>query len=201
MVVDLFAVGVGLHELPITAIRSDSSVRILATDPETVTVALEQRKEKEVPVRVNLAGSPPQGYEYQPPKFLPDIVTVIGPASKVELVDAAWIDVEVDDARSTMNLTQRAVPRDAQGQRRKRRSARSRRRSGYGAGRTRDFLQGRARSRKHRGPARSGLLDRAVPCFTSLGNTRRLAEELKGMEFVFTETVPVDGATQTLRRL
>ena len=34
VVVDLFAVGVGLHEIPINAIRSDSSVRILATDPE-----------------------------------------------------------------------------------------------------------------------------------------------------------------------
>lgn len=116
VVVDLFAVGVGLHEIPISAIRSDSNIRIIATDPDTVTVALEQRKEREVPVRVNLAGSPPQGYEYQPPEFLPDIVNVIGPASKVELVDSVWIDVELDGAESTVNLTQRAIPRDAQGE-------------------------------------------------------------------------------------
>lgn len=114
--VDLFAVGVGLHEIPISAISSDSTVRIMGTDPETVTVALEERKEKEVPVRVNLAGSPPQGYDYQPPEFIPDIVTVIGPASRVELVDSVWIDVELEGAESTVNLTQRAIPRDAQGQ-------------------------------------------------------------------------------------
>lgn len=115
-VVDLFAIGVGLHEISVDTDSADRRIRIISVEPESATVALEQRKEKEVPVRVNLAGSPPQGYNYLPPEYLPDIVTVIGPASKVELVDAVWIDVEVDDAQSTVNLTQRAIPRDAQGE-------------------------------------------------------------------------------------
>ena len=116
VVVDLFAVGVGLHELSLDTAGSDSRVRILAAEPATVTVALEQRREKEVPVRAELAGSVPNGYRFLAAEMLPDFVTVIGPASKVELVDAAWVDVEIGGARSTVNLTQRAMPRDAQGQ-------------------------------------------------------------------------------------
>lgn len=115
IVVDLYAVGVGLHEVPIDSETSDSRIRIIAAEPDTVTVALEQRLEKEVPVRVDLAGSPLPGYRFQLPELLPDVVKVIGPASKVELVDAALIDVEIGSARRTVNITQRAVPRDAQG--------------------------------------------------------------------------------------
>ena len=116
IVVDLYAVGVGLHELPLDTERSDSRIRIIAAEPNTVTVALERRMEKEVPVRVDFAGSPLPGYRFQPPELLPGVVKVIGPASKVELVDAALIDVEIGNARSTVNVTQRATPRDAQGQ-------------------------------------------------------------------------------------
>ncbi len=116
VVVDLFAVGVGLHELPLETEGSDSRVRIIAAEPATVTVALEERREKEVPVRAELAGAVPSGYRYMAPEMLPGIVTVFGPASKVELVDTAWVDVEIGGARSTVNLTQRAMPRDAQGQ-------------------------------------------------------------------------------------
>ena len=197
VVVDLFAVGVGLHEIPINAIRSDSSVRILATDPETVTVALEQRKEKEVPVRVNLAGSPPQGYDYHPPKFLPDIVTVIGPASKVELVDSVWVDVELDGAESTVNLTQRAMPRDAQGEDVSgvqldpavvQVTVTVEQVTSYKDVPVRVSIEGQ--------PAAGYWIARYLaspPSATLVGSP----EELNGVEFVFTETVPVDGATQT----
>ena len=116
VVVDLYAVGVGLHELPINTERSDSRIRIIAAEPDSVTIALDQRKEKEVPVRVELVGAPPRGYGFQPAELLPDIVKVIGPASKVDLVDAAWLRIEVDNAQSAVSLTQRAIPRDAQGE-------------------------------------------------------------------------------------
>lgn len=116
IVVDLFSVGVGLHELPLDTERSDSRIRIIAAEPHSVTVVLERRLEREVPVRVDLAGSPLLGYQFQTPELLPDVVRVIGPASKVELVDAAWLDVEVGNARNTVNVSQRAVPRDAQGE-------------------------------------------------------------------------------------
>ena len=116
IVVDLYAVGVGLHELPLATEGADSRIRIIAAEPNTVTVALERRMEKEVPVRVDLAGSPPPGYQFQTPELLPDVVKVIGPASKVELVDVALVEVEIGNAQSTVNVTQRATPRDAQGE-------------------------------------------------------------------------------------
>ena len=198
VVVDLFAVGVGLHEIPITAIRSDSSIRIIAADPDTVTVALEQRKEKEVPVRVNLAGSPPLGYRYQPPEFLPDIVKVIGPASKVELVDAAWIEVELDDAESTVNLTQRAIPRDAQGEDVSgvqldpavvQVTVPVEQVTSYKDVPVRVSIEGQ--------PAPGYWVARYLaspPSATLVGSPQNLDQ----MNFVFTETVRVDGATQTI---
>ena len=115
-VVDLFAVGVGLHEILIEVASSDGRIRIIAADPETITVSLEERKEKEVPVRVDLVGDPPEGYRFQLPELLPDLVSVIGPSSRVDLVFAVWVSVEMDEVRSTVNLTQRAIPRDAQGE-------------------------------------------------------------------------------------
>ena len=115
-VVDLFAVGVGLHEILIEVASSDGRIRIIAADPETITVSLEERKEKEVPVRVDLVGDPPEGYRFQLPELLPDLVSVIGPSSRVDLVFAVWVSVEMDEVRSTVNLTKRAIPRDAQGE-------------------------------------------------------------------------------------
>ena len=115
-VVDLFAVGVGLHEIPIEVASSDGRISIIATDPETITVSLEERREKEVPVRVDLVGDPPEGYRFQLPELLPDLVSIIGPSSRVDLVDAVWVSVEMDEVRSTVNLTKRAIPRDAQGE-------------------------------------------------------------------------------------
>ncbi len=114
---DLYAVGAGIHEVAIR-VESPESIRVIAAEPATVTVALEQRKEKEVPVQVELVGAPPFGYRFQLEELLllPDVVKVIGPESKVDLVAAVWLRVEVHNARSTVSLTQRAVPRDAQGE-------------------------------------------------------------------------------------
>ncbi len=197
-VVDLFAVGVGLHEITIDTDESDSRIRIIAAEPDTVTVALEQRKEKEVPVRVEVAGDPPFGYQFQQPQLLPDLVKVIGPASKVELVDAVWIDVEVGDARSTINLTQRAIPRDAQGQ------------DVSGVQLDPAVVQVTVpvaqvisskdvpvRVRIEGQPASGYLISRYIPSppsATLVGSP----QELNAINFVFTETIPVEGATQSI---
>ncbi len=197
-VVDLFAVGVGLHEIAIDTDESDSRIRIIAAEPETVTVALEQRKEKEVPVRVEVAGDPPFGYQFQQPQLLPDLVKVIGPASKVELVDAVWIDVEVGDARSTINLTQRAIPRDAQGQ------------DVSGVQLDPAVVQVTVpvaqvisskdvpvRVRIEGQPASGYLISRYIaspPSATLVGSP----QELNAINFVFTETIPIAGVTQSI---
>lgn len=197
-VVDLYAIGVGLHEIVIDTDRSDGRIRIISADPDNATVALEQRKEKEVPVRVELAGSPPQGYDYLPPEYLPDIVRVIGPASRVELVDAVWVDVEVSEARSTVNLTQRAVPRDAQGE------------DVSGVQLDPAVVQVTV-------PVEQEISYKDVPVRVSIEGqpaagywiSRYLAspstatlvgspDELSAMNFVFTETIPVAGATQSV---
>lgn len=197
IVVDLYAVGGGLHELPLETERSDSRIRIIAAEPDTVTVALEQRMEKEVPVRVDLAGSPLPGYQFQTPELLPDIVKVIGPASKVELVDAAWVDVEIGNAQSTVNVTQRATPRDAQGE------------DVSGVQLDPSVVQVTVpievvttykdvpiRVRVEGQPESGYWISRyfAQPASATLMGS---PEELDGIDFVFTETIPVSGATQT----
>jgi len=108
--------GVGIQDVVLTAEASDRRIRILGVQPERVTVRLEQRKEKRVPVRVSLGGSPSFGYRYRSPQVLPDQVTIIGPDSKVDAVDAVWVSVELDAARTTLTVTRRPVPRDTRGQ-------------------------------------------------------------------------------------
>ncbi|MDE2929705.1 MAG: CdaR family protein [Chloroflexota bacterium] len=198
IVVDLYAVGEGLHELPLETERSDSRIRIIAAEPDTVTVALEQRMEKEVPVRVDLAGSPLPGYRFQAPELLPDVVKVIGPASKVELVDAALVDVEIGNAQTTVNVTQRATPRDAQGE------------DVSGVQLDPPVVQVTVpievvttykdvpiRVRVEGRPASDYWISRyfTQPASATLVGS---PEELDGIDFVFTELIRVDGATQTV---
>jgi YbbR domain-containing protein len=93
-----------------------SSVSIVDTSPATIDVTLDNLTTKEVPVSVNLVGSPQQGYRAveSSEEASPPTVTVSGAASLVASVDAAWADViltgrHVNLDRERIDL----VPRDA----------------------------------------------------------------------------------------
>ncbi len=92
-----------------------SSVSVVDTSPATIDVTLDNLTTKEVPVSVNLVGSPQQGYRAveSSERASPATVTVSGAASLVASVDAAWADViltgrHVDLDHERIDL----VPRD-----------------------------------------------------------------------------------------
>jgi len=86
----------GTNELPVAVERLDSAIRSAEAATPRATVVYEEIREVSVPVRVNLLGSVPFGYTSQPPRTEPDRLTVIGPTSRIQRVDAAVVDVRLD---------------------------------------------------------------------------------------------------------
>ncbi|HEX3247072.1 MAG TPA: CdaR family protein [Chloroflexota bacterium] len=113
--VDAATATAGTNELPITVERLDSAIRSAEAASPRASIVFEEIREVNVPIRVNLLGSVPFGYTSQQPKTQPDRLTVIGPTSRVQRVDAAVVDVRLDAV--TVSVDASFTPRlfDARG--------------------------------------------------------------------------------------
>jgi len=114
-VVDLGGLMAGVHEVPVRVRAKDARVRVVEVMPPVVSVELAVLKEQVVPVKVNLRGSPPLGYEAKPPTVDPAEVTVRGPEPLVNQVDAAVADVDLDGAKVELQRSYRLTPRTIRG--------------------------------------------------------------------------------------
>lgn len=114
--IDLEDLPPGLHEVDVQIECSDSSVEILSKEPSKVTVRLEELKEKELPVQVNVLGSPGQGYIDKTPVAMPSKVKVKGPGSIVERVAAVVAEVHLGEAKDTVDREVTLSPRDEEGE-------------------------------------------------------------------------------------
>ncbi len=94
--VDLSHQGPGIQSVSVLAECSDPQVDVLEVVPATVSIRLEEIQERTVPVKVNLVGNVPFGYVYGTPKVDPEVVVASGPASLVQSVQAASVDVRLD---------------------------------------------------------------------------------------------------------
>ena len=76
-------------------------------DPDSIVVTVEKRITKEVPVKVKFAGSLPDGFMYDRENRVLDnpYVTVTGPASVVDTIDHAAIEVDLTDQRESISQT------------------------------------------------------------------------------------------------
>jgi YbbR domain-containing protein len=112
---DAGAAVAGANELPVVVERLDSAIRSAEAASPRASVIFEEIREVSVPIRVNLLGSVPFGYTSQQPRTQPDRLTVIGPTSRVQRVDAAVVDVRLDAVTVTVdaNFTPRLF--DARG--------------------------------------------------------------------------------------
>ncbi len=113
--VDLSRLGPGIHAVPVVAEASDPQVSVLEVIPSTVTVRLEEVQQRSVPVKVNLVGNVPFGYIYGTPKVDPQVVTVSGPSSFVQSVDAATVDVRLDGITVQIDTAFHPNPVDSSG--------------------------------------------------------------------------------------
>lgn len=114
--VDLSNLAAGEYDVPVQVLSPDPQVQITAIDPPQIRVRLEARKEKSVPVRVNILDGPAFGYNWQSPVVTPTHVLVSGSQPLVDQVESAAVDMYLREARGSVERTMRATARNASGE-------------------------------------------------------------------------------------
>jgi YbbR domain-containing protein len=112
--VDLAGRNAGVHDVQVQVTCSDDSIRIVEKRPEEITIRLEELKEKEVEVKVNILDSPPLGYNARPASVTPSKVKVRGPGPMVDQVVTAVVDLYLRGAKDTVERRVDPSLRDAQ---------------------------------------------------------------------------------------
>src|SRR5918912_3819293 len=110
---DASRAGPGSNELPVTLEPLDPAIRGVEPVPARVRVTMEEVREASVPVRVNLTGTVPFGYIAGQARVAPDSVTVRGPASFIDRVKEALVEIPLDQLTLSINNTYQPVPVDA----------------------------------------------------------------------------------------
>lgn len=105
--VDLTGLQKGSYELPIQVQIANPDVQVQEIEPAMLPLQLDQVISKVVPVRVQIADSAAFGYDWQTPSSNPVSVTVQGPASQVNRVAVADVQVLLRGARSQVQSFQK----------------------------------------------------------------------------------------------
>src|SRR5438105_6992472 len=93
----------GENSLPIVVTPTDPEVRDAQADPGTVTLHLDAIREQALPVRVNVTGQPPSGYQQGQWSVDPPRLTVAGASTLVGRATEAVVDVSVDRVTVSVN--------------------------------------------------------------------------------------------------
>lgn len=101
IVLDLTNVNEGEHNLPLKAVGFPTSVDVQII-PSTVKVTLEKRERKEVPVVINVKGTPSAGLKAGQPIVKPNKVNVTLPVSRLNDVESVVGEINVDKAQSAV---------------------------------------------------------------------------------------------------
>lgn len=105
----------GVNDLPVRVEPLEQQVRSVDPIPPRVTVVTEEVIERIVPVRLDIGGNVPFGYAYLVPRVTPTNVTVAGPSSAIQTVEAAVLEVRLDGVTVSLNGTYVPRPVDARG--------------------------------------------------------------------------------------
>ena len=92
-------------------IRAPLGVEVVRVDPRLLTLSIESRVAREVPVVARITGEPAEGFEYDGYTLSPDVVTVEGPQSVVDQVTQAIADqVSIEGRSKGFEAVVRIVP-------------------------------------------------------------------------------------------
>ena len=81
-------------------IRVPIGVKVLSINPTAILIKLETVKHKEVPVRAELAGTPPDGYKIKQVKLRPETVKIKGAESRVDsIAELKTTPIDVSEMR------------------------------------------------------------------------------------------------------
>ena len=111
--VDLSNVPAGEYDVRVQVKSPDPEVQVLNINPPKIRVRLEERREKTVPVRVNVLDAPAFGYDWLAPIITPTHVLISGSVSVVDQVESAGADLYLRSTRSSVERTLRVEPRNA----------------------------------------------------------------------------------------
>jgi YbbR domain-containing protein len=114
--IDFAGLQSGEYDVPVRVSPPDPQVQVMAVDPPVIRVRLEERKEKTVPVRVNVMDAPAFGYNWQTPVITPTQVIVTGSGPLVDQVDSVSSDVYLRGSRGTIERSLRVSARNAAGE-------------------------------------------------------------------------------------
>ena len=112
---DLKGLKAGEYDVRVQVMPPDPQVQVLAVDPPAVRVRLEERKEKRVPVVVNIMDAPAFGYDSQSPVISPTHVLVTGSAPAVDQASSASVDMYLRGARGPVERNLVVSVRNAAG--------------------------------------------------------------------------------------
>lgn len=115
--IDLEGRGPGDYEVPVQYACTDLNIRVLELRPATVPVRLKEEISRTVPVQLQLYGSAALGYAIDRERTVldPEFVTVTGPASIVEQVNKATLDLYLRDEKETWTGVRGVVARQING--------------------------------------------------------------------------------------
>ncbi len=113
--IDLSNLGSGEHEVPVQIQISPRLVRLVRQDPETMTVSLENIITQLFPVKVQVRGTAPTGYQAQTPVVDPFEVTLVGPESLVDRVQEVRVSLDISGMSDTLTRAMTPTAVDADG--------------------------------------------------------------------------------------
>jgi YbbR domain-containing protein len=113
--VDLTGLPAGEFDVPVQVQISQSLVRQVSQDPETLKIMLEELVSQELPVTLTVTGEAPMGYKAGTPTIDPETVMISGPLSLVSKVKEARAAITIDGATQTITQTVLVSPVDESG--------------------------------------------------------------------------------------
>jgi len=114
-VVDLEGLEAGSYHVPVEVTSTQEAVRVMDQSPESVSIVLDERQEKEMVVQVNLLGTTPLGYKQGKPNVIPSRVKVSGPQTLVGRVKEVSVDLTLRGEKESIEHTLTLSAKDAQG--------------------------------------------------------------------------------------
>lgn len=116
--IDLTGLGAGTHEVNVHVHINEvfHPVRLLAQNPEQVTITLEPLITRSFPVKLEVSGEPAVGYQKGLPSRNPTFVTVSGPQSLVSRVQVVRAVLNITDSTDTIKADLALYPLSGEGQ-------------------------------------------------------------------------------------
>lgn len=114
--VDLTGLAAGEYDVRVQVLPPDPQVQVISVDPPMIRVRLEERKQKTMPVQVNIMDAPAYGYNWHTPVVTPTEVLISGSAPLVDQVDSAAVDLYLRGARAPVERSLRVTARNAVGE-------------------------------------------------------------------------------------